>query len=80
MKKIIISLTMTSLIVAFPAPGAESKAANGQTKQPETSKQNNAAKKTKSKPRSMWDKFTDSVKHGNKQPACNQQQHSLKQC
>lgn len=80
MKLIIISLMMTSLLVILPASGAESKAGDSQTKQKQTSKQSGTAKKTKTKPKSVWDKFTDSVKHGDNKPACNQQQHSLKQC
>ena len=78
--KLIISLMMASLLITLPALGAESKASSEQTKQQETSKQSNTAKKAKGKPKSAWNKFTDSVKHGDNKPACNQQQHSLKQC
>ena len=48
-------------------------------KSPPSTKNKTAKNKTDGKPKSSWDKFTDSVKHG-KKSGCTPEQKHLNQC
>jgi len=57
----------------------KTKQADAGKKSPPSTKNKTVKTKTDSKPKSTWDKFTDSVKHGKKSDCTPEQKH-LTQC
>lgn len=82
MKKILVCIIASYLMVAIPAFAAETAKSDSTTqdKHEGTRKQPSTMHKVGDKVKSGWHKLTASAKKGSKAPACTDEQRSLKQC
>lgn len=84
MKLRVTIITVVLMLAVYPAVATESRTAPAGSEQKSQAKPAKKSRGTMEKTgdsiKSGWHKFTESVKHGSKEPPCKQEQKSLKRC